>query len=118
MKTAMYPPSAVDGRRHDRMSNLIFPLCCLSLLLGNIWAADQKTGSVFFPEPTRIRMRENALKTTWGETVRQAVLESAQPWRVMSDENLWDLMFGPTITRSWMVWSDGFCPACRAVAIQ
>ena len=113
MKTAMCPPSAVDSRRHDRMSNLIFPLWCLSLLLGNIWAADQKTGSVFFPEPTRIRMRENALKTTWGETVRQAVLESAQPWRVMSDENLWDLMFGPTITRSWMVWSNGHCPACR-----
>jgi hypothetical protein len=32
----------------------------------------------------------------------------------MSDEELWGLMFGSTITRSWMVWSNGFCPACRA----
>ena len=31
----------------------------------------------------------------------------------MSDEALWDLMFGATIYRSWMVWSNGHCPACQ-----
>ena len=30
----------------------------------------------------------------------------------MDDEALWSLVFGNTITRSWMVWSDGHCPAC------
>jgi len=30
----------------------------------------------------------------------------------MSDDELWSLMFGPAIDRSWMVWSNGHCPAC------
>ena len=30
----------------------------------------------------------------------------------MSDEQLWRLMFGATIPRSWMVCSNGHCPAC------
>ena len=30
----------------------------------------------------------------------------------MSDEQLWRLMFGATIPRSWMVWSNGNCPSC------
>ena len=67
-------------------------LACLTLLLRvAAEAAPDKTGSAFFPAETRIRMRENAGKTAWGETVRQAVVESAQPWRAMSDEDLWEL---------------------------
>ena len=31
----------------------------------------------------------------------------------LSDDDLWALMFANTIRRSWMVWSDGYCPACR-----
>ncbi len=36
----------------------------------------------------------------------------AEPWRRYSLDDLWSLIFGPRITRSWMVWSDGDCPAC------
>ncbi len=37
----------------------------------------------------------------------------AQPWLQMSDDELWDLMFSNGIKRSWMVWSNGHCPACQ-----
>ena len=39
--------------------------------------------------------------------------KQAAPWLALDDDDLWDLVFGNTITRSWMVWSDGHCPACR-----
>ena len=31
----------------------------------------------------------------------------------LPDDALWDLMFANTIKRSWMVWSNGHCPACQ-----
>ncbi|MCX7597976.1 MAG: heparinase II/III-family protein, partial [Armatimonadetes bacterium] len=49
----------------------------------------------------------------WARQARDTVVAAAEPWRRMSDDEIWGLMFGPTITRSWMVWSNGFCPACR-----
>jgi len=76
-------------------------------------AAGQKNGPVFFPEVTRQKMRAAASATPWGESARQVAIEAAKPWLAMSDDALWDLMFGPAITRSWMVWSNGHCPACR-----
>ena len=46
------------------------------------------------------------------DTLRQYAIERAAPWRALSPEELWDLVFGHTLPRSWMVWSDGFCPSC------
>ena len=31
----------------------------------------------------------------------------------LSDDELWELMFANGIKRSWMVWSNGHCPACQ-----
>ncbi len=76
-------------------------------------AAGQKSGSVFFPEDTRLKLRTVASPSAWGESARRTAIEDAKPWLDMSDDALWDLMFGPAITRSWMVWSNGHCPACR-----
>ena len=47
------------------------------------------------------------------DRVRARAEERAEPWRDLSLDDLWSLVFGPRITRSWMVWSDGDCPACR-----
>jgi oligo-alginate lyase len=30
----------------------------------------------------------------------------------LSDDEAWGLMFSPSISRSWMVWSNGHCPTC------
>ena len=59
------------------------------------------------------RARANAGEHAWAAQTRNALVAAAQPWLDLSDEDLWGLMFGNTIRRSWQVWSDGYCPACR-----
>lgn len=72
-----------------------------------------KRGSVFFPPQLVAQGRLNCEKYDRARQARNAAVAAAQPWLRMTDEEIWGLMFGPTITRSWMVWSNGFCPACR-----
>lgn len=69
--------------------------------------------SAFFNDSVVSRIRTSAERTDWGRRARRQMIDAAAPWTAMSDASLWDLMFGPTLPRSWMVWSDGFCPACR-----
>ncbi len=73
-----------------------------------------KTSSVFYPPEAVARARANIEKHDWAREARDTIVERAQPMLEMSDDALWDAMFGHTITRSWMVWSDGHCPACKA----
>ncbi len=40
------------------------------------------------------------------------MIERTRPWMVQTWDELWESVFGPGITRSWMVWSDGHCPSC------
>lgn len=75
--------------------------------------AGSKTKSAFYTSELVERARSNAGQHDWAAAMRQELVEKAGPWLAMSDEDLWSLMFGPTITRSWMVWSDGYCPACK-----
>lgn len=72
-----------------------------------------KHRSVFFPPELVAQGRQNCERYDWARQARDTVVAAAQPWLRMSDDEVWGLMFGPTITRSWMVWSNGFCPACR-----
>lgn len=44
--------------------------------------------------------------------VRTRAEARAEPWRRYTLDDLWSMVFGPRITRSWMVWSDGDCPSC------
>jgi len=73
-----------------------------------------KQSSAFYPPEVLARAQANAKRFKWAARIRDGVVEAAGPWRRMSDEALWRLMFGNTIKRSWMVWSNGHCPACRA----
>ena len=59
---------------------------------------------MFYPEAIVSPLRRNCATTEVGSAVRQRIEEAARPWRDLSDEALWDLVFGPRITRSWMVW--------------
>jgi hypothetical protein len=68
--------------------------------------------SVFTPSHQVALARENARRYAWAEEARRRIVAAARPWKSRSDEALWGLMFGPTLKRSWMVWSDGHCPAC------
>jgi len=94
---------------------LVFLLACLwrlSLLCG---AAEtpMKTRSAFYPTELTERAKANAARYRWAAHIRTQIVQAAKPWKTMSDDELWRLMFGSTITRSWMVWSNGFCPACK-----
>jgi len=69
--------------------------------------------SVFFPESLLRNAR--APRSRHPEIRKQIdqIAAAAAPWEAMDDTALWSLMFGPSIKRSWMVWSNGFCPSCR-----
>jgi len=45
--------------------------------------------------------------------MKKRVIAGARPWLKMSNEAPWGLTFGNSIPRSWMVWSNGHCPACN-----
>ncbi|MBI2440077.1 MAG: heparinase II/III family protein [Lentisphaerae bacterium] len=72
-----------------------------------------KKTSTFFPERLRAIVRRNAAKWDWAIALKEEIIRSAEPWKRMSTDAIWALMFGHTLPRSWMVWSNGHCPACR-----
>ncbi len=72
-----------------------------------------KTHSVFFTSDMLRRAQANVERYPWAAELRRQVVDKAQPWLKLSDEELWNLMFGSTITRALMVWSNGHCPACK-----
>lgn len=69
--------------------------------------------SVFFPESALTVLRANLLKDSPAQAQAKACLAAAREWSNRSDEELWSAMFGATIKRSWMVWSNGHCPSCH-----
>jgi len=72
-----------------------------------------KQQSVFYPQQLIDRLHHNVDRYAWAAELRDAVVRQAEPWRRLDDDELWHLMFGSTITRSWMVWSEGYCPSCQ-----
>lgn len=72
-----------------------------------------KQGSAFFPKEQLAQIQKNVQKDPWTSNLRDQVITNAQPWMKLSDDELWELMFGATLPRSWMVWSDGYCPSCK-----
>lgn len=72
-----------------------------------------KTESTFYPASLLERGRANAATHAWAQAIRERTVAAAEPWLRLTDDELWELMFGHTLPRSWMVWSNGFCPACR-----
>lgn len=83
---------------------LLFSLCALG--------GEGKTRSLFLPQELREQAWANIRQDEAMARLRDQIVERARPWMELSDDQIWGLMFGPGITRSWMVWSDGHCPAC------
>jgi len=72
-----------------------------------------KKASSLYPKSLVEQARHNIQQFPGGATALAKKKAAAEAWLKCSDEQLWELMFGHTITRSWMVWSDGYCPACK-----
>ncbi|MCS7265875.1 MAG: heparinase II/III-family protein [Armatimonadetes bacterium] len=94
---------------------LVFATLTLGLLGGRspMVETPTKTRSTFFCPERVQRLRQNIAKYSWAKETAQRIVKVAEFWKQMSDDELWALMFSPTITRSWHVWSNGFCPACK-----
>ena len=71
-----------------------------------------KTASTFFGPDTVAHIRGNIQNAPQLPEAVQTAIREAEPFLCMSDEEIWQLMPSHTITRSWMVWSDGRCPQC------
>jgi len=76
-------------------------------------AAAEKRESAFYPRAVRERAAANAKRYGWAAEIRKQAVADAERWTRMSDDDLRSEIFGPRITRSHMVWSSGYCPACR-----
>ncbi|MCC7498892.1 MAG: heparinase II/III family protein [Bryobacterales bacterium] len=61
----------------------------------------------------RERAQANAARFPWAAELSKGITERAGPWMKRSDDELWGSIFGPEHLRSHMVWSSGYCPACR-----
>ena len=100
--------------RHIRRWALLLSLSTALPLVGAAAEAPIKERSSLYPPSVVERVRGNAGQLDWAKPIRGDLIEAARWWVEQSDDELWGLMFGPRITRSWMVWSNGFCPACKA----
>ena len=72
-----------------------------------------KQQGAFYPSHLIAKARENIRQYDWARAIQKPIVAAAEPWMKLSDDELWELMFGNTIKRSWMVWSNGHCPACK-----
>jgi hypothetical protein len=74
--------------------------------------APSKTQSVFYSQDLLAHATANAAQHDWAKAMQDQLIAAAAPWKALSNDELWDAMFGPNIPRTWMVWSDGYCPGC------
>lgn len=89
-------------------------IACAGLAVGAAGPSPAETElSVFLPPRLVQAARSNVARYKWAREARDRIVEGAAPWLAMTDDHLWGLMFGNTIKRSWMVWSNGRCPSCR-----
>jgi len=88
---------------------VVAPVCC-----GQAAGVEcVKSCGTFYSREMTEKAKANAEAYPWAAAMQEEIVERAKPWLAMPDDDLWGLMFGPHISRSWMVWSDGFCPACK-----
>ncbi len=88
-------------------------LVLLTLAAAGLPAQPLKQQSALYTREMRERALANAAKFPWAAELAKGVTDRAQPWMKRSDNELWDSIFGPNHLRSHMVWSAGYCPACR-----
>lgn len=123
--TDLFPATPLKRRTHAR--HPAWPLRLAGLLAAAVTAGlvgvtvpsraegapAMKESSIFYPRHLVEKAQANIARYPWAAEMQRQIVARAQWWTQRSDEELWDLMFGSTITRSWMVWSNGHCPACK-----
>lgn len=89
-----------------------YALATLCLFLAASVPAQEllKDGSALYPPAVAEMVRANVAGGAWAASVRDRVVEAAAFWMDLGEEDLWALVFSPTLERSWMVWSNGYSP--------
>ena len=105
-------------KRSQTMKNIalitvMIMVCCGVSHIQSGKVPGKKTHSVFYTPEMLKRVRINAEKYSWAADIKNNIIDAARPWLKYSDDELWNMMFGNTISRSWMVLSDGYCPSCK-----
>lgn len=98
---------------YDWLDNVLASIPAQGSAPASSAASATKTASAFYPGWLVGRAQANIRDYPWAAGIRDSLRAAARPWMDMSDDALWDLMFGNTIRRAWQVWSDGYCPACK-----
>ncbi|MGZ4963102.1 MAG: heparinase II/III domain-containing protein [Limisphaerales bacterium] len=98
-----------------RNSLLLFAICHLLFAIPSATSAQStnKQHSAFYPEEVLQKIRTNLKHDPNGKAFLDRATHDAAYWHSKTDADLRDLIFSPGITRSWMVWSDGYCPSCK-----
>ena len=68
---------------------------------------------MYIPANAHALVVKNAKSEPWVAQAIEKNLNAVKPWREMSYDELWLLLFSHTIPRSWSVWSNGHCPICK-----
>src|SRR2546421_9640846 len=98
------PPSPGYGAAGWKAS--LLGVYAVLFLCGALDAAELpvKQHAAFYTPEHLAQIRTNVRKDPWATRLRDDVLAEIGPWMNLSDEELWGLIFGATIPRSWMVW--------------
>jgi len=101
----------------SRFQHDVCVLFVLSISWMNCQGGDSTTlvkkNSVFYSPRILKKMQRAIHSDPWAADIQTTCIKNARPWLERSDEELWSAMFGPTISRTWMVWSNGHCPSCQ-----
>jgi hypothetical protein len=88
-------------------------LLFLSFVVTTAFCQTNKQHSAFYPLAVTANIRANLKRDPNGKAFLTNAIRDAAFWKNKTDDELRDLVFSPGITRSWMVWSDGYCPSCK-----
>jgi hypothetical protein len=111
MRLSLVGPKTSSGKGNPMTRNAVAFILAVSLMTHFAIAQElKKDKSALYPAAIADRVRQNVANDAWAAGVRDRVVEAAKYWRDLSDDDLWELVFGPTLERSWMVWSNGYSP--------
>lgn len=77
-----------------------------------------KNESIFYKKEYIENIQHNIKKYLWAQETAAGIVKKAEFWFEKTNDEIWELMFGNTIKRASFVWSDGYCPACKASVVM
>ena len=74
--------------------------------------------STFYSKKTMDTIRYNVINLMEFKAAKNTAVKNAEYFMNLSYDELWEMVFGPELDRSWMVHSNGYCPKCKEPVIM